>query len=160
MAGPYEKPVIDAPCATPVFTREPHRILDTPPFPLTSTLYTAHEGREHCLTHAGAWPTKRDATDARVLREVRAKTHSAVGASVDSDEPVQTKLNTPPVIPDDPGDGVVFDRDHPLLQVERSGLTRLENWLIARHLEAGGCRETVYDAPEWLTRNNAGPEGH
>lgn len=175
-AGPHDEPVIDAPCATPVFTREPHRILDEPPFPLTSTLYKAHEARDHCLAYAGAWPGKRDATDARIIAEVQAKTHRAVGASVDSDAPMTSRLNAPPFIPNDPGNGVIFDRDHPLLQVERNGLTRLENWLISRHLEAGGCLETLYDAPEWLThpakspgqrsrrvtalpRRNAGPVG-
>ena len=159
-AGPYKNPTVDVPCACPVFTRDPHRVLDQPPFPLTSMLYTAKEAREHCLRFAGAWPAARDETDARIIAQVRAKTHSAVGASVESDTPIAATTGRPPEIPHDPGDGVTFDRNHPLLQVETNGLTKLENWLVARHLAAGACPDTVYDAPEWLTQNNTGSNSH
>ena len=157
-AGPYDKPVVDVPCACPIFTRDPHRILDEPPFALTSTLYMARKAREHCLRFAGAWPAARDETDARIIAQVRGKTHSAVGASVESDTPVASTTDRPPEIPHDPGDGITCGRDHPLLQVESNRLTKLENWLVERHLAAGGCPDTVYDAPEWLTHNNAGPK--
>jgi len=132
----------------PSYTR-----LAAPPFGPTSTLLPAAAVWAHVARHAGAWPAARDATDARIVREVAAKTHAAVGASLATDAPVEPRLAAPPRVPHDPGDRFTFDRNHPLLRPEANGRTVLENWLHRTHIAAGGA--DIHDAAEWLNRPEA-----
>jgi hypothetical protein len=125
-------------------------IVSDPPFPLPGIVLSAIEAKEHCLTYAGAWPGDRDAVDARIIREVREKTHSPAPRSEIDYIPVSTVTNTPPSIPDEPGDGQL-PAFSPLFRKEANGLTVLENWLNTQHINAGGCSTTVYLAAEWLT---------
>jgi len=143
-----ETPFYEKTAGAPV--SEHLEIVSEPPFPLPGIVFTPDEAKEHCLTYAGAWPGYRDPVDARIIREVKDKTHSPAATSEIGYTPVSTVMGTPPSIPYEPADGQL-NSSTPLLQKEGNGLTVLENWLISQHVNAGGCLETAYTAAEWLT---------
>jgi hypothetical protein len=136
--------------ATTVAPQSPWlHLVDRPHFPLPAEVLPADAVRTHCLAHAGAFPAARDAVDRRIVRQVEARTHAPAARSEPGYRPVAA-TTAPAAIPDDPGAGVVVQPHHPLLTVEANGLTRLENWLVERHLAAGGSAATVEVAPRWL----------
>lgn len=137
------------------FTVEPNVASLTYPgahiYTLPDVLYLADEVRQHCLDHAGAWPVARDTADAAAFTAIENRTHTPIGG-VPAIQRAPTTTSGAMAIPNDPGHATAFGTGHPLFATEANGLKAIENWLVARHIDAGGCPETAYVAGEWWSR--------
>ncbi|MEM9840672.1 MAG: hypothetical protein AAF830_16165, partial [Pseudomonadota bacterium] len=102
-----------------------HRQLEEPGLWGVTPVVPYGQVKSIVLTHCGAWPADRDPTDARIIAEVVAGTHTAP-SSVPSGENTPSASGAPSVPSNPFGQG-------------SNGLTIIENWLDGLHEAKGGA---------------------
>ncbi|QPH52215.1 hypothetical protein [Pontivivens ytuae] len=98
--------------------------VDTPPVIARHELLPASEVAERVFAHAGAWPAARDATDARIVREIETGAHRWI--AMPPDDPATPRAQGMPAVPEEP--------------FTQAGvrMSRIGVWLETLHRAAGG----------------------